>query len=98
MPELPHAYTVLVLGIASIASCFCFGIVGIACGLIALMLARKANRYYRADPYGYRELSVNNLRIGRSCARIGLFLSIAYTALLVVYYYFLIHGAKDELV
>lgn len=84
MPELPYAYTVLALGIASIASCFCFGIVGIICGLIALILSRKAMAYYEMDPYGYREISYNNVKIGRSCALIGLALSSIFTIFLIV--------------
>ena len=92
MPELPHSYAVLVLGISSIASCFCFGIVGLICGFVALNLARKAMVYYHEDPYGYRELSYNNLRIGRSCAIIGLGMSAVWTLILIVYFFTMIYG------
>ncbi|RMG18069.1 MAG: DUF4190 domain-containing protein [Bacteroidetes bacterium] len=98
MPELPHAYQVLVLGIASIASCFCFGIIGLACGIAALVYYRKAMRYYLADPYGYRELSINNLRYGRTLALVGLLLSGLYTLFLILYYFFMIHGVSDEMI
>ena len=42
---LPNATAVLVLGIISIVGCFCYGIVGLICGIIALILASKAKKY-----------------------------------------------------
>ena len=37
--SLPNATATLVLGIVSIVSCWCIGIVGLTCGIIALYLA-----------------------------------------------------------
>ena len=38
---LPNATAVLVLGIIAIVGCFCDGIPGLVCGIIALVLAGK---------------------------------------------------------
>lgn len=39
--KLPYSTAVLVLGISSIALCCCYGVPGIATGIIALILYRK---------------------------------------------------------
>ena len=39
--KLPNATTVLVMGIISILGCCCYGIIGIVCGIIGLVLAKK---------------------------------------------------------
>lgn len=47
---LPNSVGVLVLGICSIVFCWCYGIVGLICGIIAMVLASKAKRLYEATP------------------------------------------------
>ena len=39
--KLPNATAVLVLGILSIVTCCCYGVVGLILGIIALVLAKK---------------------------------------------------------
>lgn len=68
--QLPNATTVMVLGILSIVTCFCYGIIGIVLGIIALVLAKKDMQLYQADPEGYDNYS--NLNTGRICAIIGI--------------------------
>jgi nicotinamide riboside transporter PnuC len=80
---LPNATAVLVLGIVSIVGCFCYGIVGTICGIIALVLASKDNAKYRANPEAYTPGSLKNLNAGRVCAIIGLILSLLYIALVI---------------
>jgi hypothetical protein len=75
---IPNGTTVLVLGIISIIGCFCYGTVGLICGIIAMVLANKDLRLYRANPEAYTPGSVSNLKSGRICAIIGLSLSILY--------------------
>ena len=48
--NLPNATAVLVLGIVSILSCCCYGIVGIIFGAVALFLAQKDLKLYNAEP------------------------------------------------
>ncbi len=82
--NLPNATAVLVLGIISIVGCFCYGVVGIVCGIIALVLAKKDNRMYLVNPAMYRASSYSNLKAGRVCAIIGLILSAIYLLLCIV--------------
>ncbi|MGE0567051.1 MAG: CCC motif membrane protein [Bacteroidia bacterium] len=95
--NLPNAVAVLVLGICSIfPGCFCAGLVGIVCGIIALVLAKKDLALYNANPSSYNPGSFNNLKAGRVCAIIGLSLS----SLLLIFYiiYFAILGAAFSMV
>ncbi len=85
MPQqLPNATAVLVLGIISIVGCFCYGLVGIVCGIIALIMAKKARALYAASPATYTEASYKNMNAGRVCAIIGTILSALYFILVVV--------------
>lgn len=78
---VPNSAAVLVLGIISIALCWCYGIVALTCGIIALVLSNKGIQFYKANPNAYTLSSYNNLKAGRVCAIIGLCLS----ALMLVY-------------
>lgn len=82
--NLPNATGVLVLGIISIVTCWCVGIVGLGVGIVALVLAKKANQLYQASPELYTESSYNNMKGGKICAIIGVCLS----SLVVLYYIF----------
>jgi len=82
---LPNATAVLVLGIISIVGCFCYGLVGLVCGIIAVVLASKDLKLYNASPAAYTLSSYNNLKAGRVCGIIGLILSGIYVAVLVFY-------------
>jgi hypothetical protein len=86
MRPLPNATAVLVLGIVSIALCWCYGIVGIISGIIALVLAKKDTALYNASPDFYTQGSYNNLKAGKICAIIGLILS----ALILIYMIFIL--------
>lgn len=77
--NLPNATAVLILGIISIAGCCCGGILGLICGIIAIILANKDQALYAAAPGNYTPSSYNNLKAGRICAIIGTILSALYT-------------------
>ncbi|MDA0913341.1 MAG: CCC motif membrane protein [Bacteroidetes bacterium] len=90
MKNLPNATTVLVLGIVSIVCCWCFGIVGIICGAIALSMAKKDLALVQAGTEGeYSNYSA--LKTGRILAIIGLILSIIYFLFTIGYW--LLYGA-----
>lgn len=72
---LPNATAVLVLGILSIITCCCYGILGVVLGIIALILAGKDMKMFKATPDNYTQASYKNLNAGRICAIIGLILS-----------------------
>lgn len=88
---LPNSVAILVLGIVSIALCWCYGIIGIACGVIALVLAGKAKALYTENPEAYTESSYKNMNAGRICAIIGTILSALYIVYFIVV--ILIYGA-----
>jgi len=76
--QLPYATAVLVLGIISIPTCFCYGIVGLICAIIALILSKKDKEAYALNPSKYIVSSYNNLKAGKVCAIIGFCLSLLY--------------------
>lgn len=81
---LPNATAVLIMGILSILSCCCYGIVGVILGIIALVLAKKDMKLYYAAPESYTRGSYKNLNAGRICAIIGLILSALYLVFAVI--------------
>jgi ribose/xylose/arabinose/galactoside ABC-type transport system permease subunit len=81
---LPSSTLVLVLGIISIVSCFCYGIPGLVCAIIALVIAKSSTRLYINNPGKYTESSFNNLNAGKICAWIGLIPSIIYIVLVTI--------------
>ena len=83
--SLPNSTAVLVLGIISIVGCFCYGIVGLVCGIIALVLSKKDSVLYAANPDLYTSGSYSNLKAGRVCAIVGVSLSAIYVAIVIVY-------------
>ena len=81
--ELPNATVVLVLGIVSIVGCCCLGVIGIACAIIALVLAKSATNLYISDPGKFTENSYKNMNAGKVCAWIGLILSVFFLIRLI---------------
>lgn len=82
--ELPNATAILVLGIISIVGCLCYGLVGLGCGIAALVMGAKAMREYETNPAGYTRASYNNAKAGRICAMIGTIISGLYLILLII--------------
>lgn len=80
--KLPNATTVLILGIVSVVTCCCYGIVGIVTGGIGLYLANKDKRLYLANPELYSDYT--NLKTGRILCIIGIVLSILYLIYVIV--------------
>lgn len=77
--KLPNANLVLILGILSIITCCCYGVIGLILGIVALVLAKKDKAMYLENPQAYSNYS--NLNIGRILAIIGIVLSILYFVL-----------------
>ena len=75
---LPNATAVLVLGILSILGCFCYGIIGLILGIIAIVLASKDSKLYKINPDAYTPGSYSNIKAGKVCAIIGVILSSLY--------------------
>jgi uncharacterized iron-regulated membrane protein len=85
--ELPNHLPVLILGILSIVTCCCYGIVGMALSGIALYLASSSNNLYLANPEKYTAGSYKNLKTGKLCAIIGLALSALYFLYVIVVFF-----------
>lgn len=84
---LPYSTTVLVLGILSIVTCFCYGFLGIILGIVALILAKKDLQLYHSAPESFT--GYENLKAGRICAIIGLVLSSIFLFIVIIYFVFL---------
>ena len=82
LPPLPNSTAVLVLGILSIVSCPCFGLVGLTMGIIALVMSNRSGREYVENFGKYSTSSYKNMQAGKICAIIGTCLS----AITLVYY------------
>ncbi len=86
MPKsIPNANAVLVLGIISIVGCIFYGLPGLVCGIIAMILFKKVKATYLTDKQAY-EASYKNANAGYICAIIGTILS----ALFLLYLIFII--------
>lgn len=83
---LPNSTGILILGILSIVTCFCYGIIGIVLAIIAMIMASQAKKLLAANPERYSISSVKNMKAGYLCAIIGLVLSILYIVFVVVYF------------
>ena len=86
--KVPCAIASLILGIASIVTACCYGIPGLICSIIGLVLSGKGSAAYKADPSSYDQGSYKMLSAGKTCAIVGLILSIisiiVYAILIIV--------------
>jgi hypothetical protein len=89
--NLPNATASLVLGIIAIVGAFCYGIVGVACGIIGLILANKDRKLYQSAPEFYSPSSFSTSNAGRVCSIIGLILGSIF--LLIIIFYIIFVGA-----
>ena len=81
--SLPNATAVLILGILSIVTCCCYGVIGLILGIVALVLSKKDRALYAANMSFYTESSFKNLNAGRVCAIIGLILNVVYVLVMI---------------
>jgi len=79
---LPNSTLILILGVLSILTCCCYGVIGLILGIVVIVLAKKAKEIYLADPELYT--GYNNVKTGRILAIIGIVLSAIYVLLIIV--------------
>ncbi len=91
--NLPNATAALVLGILSIFLAFCYGIFGLICGIIGLVLANKDRKLYQYAPDLYSQASYGQSNAGRICSIIGVIIS----GLIILLFAFVIafYGSLD---
>ena len=72
---IPNSQGILILGIFSLVTTFCcfgIGVVGLALGIIAVVLSSKASDVYEQNPKAYTEASYKNMNGGKICGIIGI--------------------------
>lgn len=80
--KLPNATAVLVLGILSIVGTCCYAIPGLIMGIIGLVLAKKDEKLYRANPEMYDNYS--NLNTGKILSIIGICIGVLFLFLMII--------------
>ncbi len=85
--NLPNSNTILILGILSIVFCWwhLVSFIGIVLGIITLVLSKKEIALYYALPQRFTISSLNNVKTGRTCAIIGLIISIVVFLLVTLF-------------
>ncbi|WP_353778409.1 CCC motif membrane protein [Winogradskyella sp. 3972H.M.0a.05] len=73
---LPNSTLILVMGILSIVGCCCYGLPGLICGIVAVILGQKATNLYKEAPENYS--GYENVKAGRIMGIIGLILSVLF--------------------
>jgi hypothetical protein len=73
---LPNSTASLVLGIISIVTCLCYGIIGLPLGIIGLVLAKKAINTHNESPEIYS--GVGNAKGGMVTSIIGIIFNLLY--------------------
>ena len=91
--NLPNSTIALVLGIISIIGSLCYGIVGLICGIVGLILANKDRRLYQAAPELYQSSSYGTSNAGRTCSIIGIILSSLLIVIIVLVFVGLIYSS-----
>jgi hypothetical protein len=84
--ELPNSTAALILGILSIVTCFCYGIIGLPLGIIAVVLGKRAVRLFDSSPESYRGL--DNARAGVITGIIGIIFNSLYLVVIILAFLF----------
>lgn len=79
--RLPYATTSLVLGILSLATCICYGIIGLPLGIVAYVLGKKALKLFKEDPSKYNQ--EGNAAAGKILGMIGIIVNLLYILLVI---------------
>ena len=79
--KLPNATTSLVLGILSLVTCICYGVIGLPLGIIAFILGNKATKEFKENPENYD--SVGNASAGKIMGIIGILLNTIYILIII---------------
>lgn len=79
--KLPNVTAVLILGVFSIITFCCYGVIGLIPGIIALVLANGSKKTYLENPELYSGYST--LKTGKILAIIGIILNILMLILVI---------------
>lgn len=78
---LPNATVSLVLGIFSLLTCICYGILGLPLGIAAFILGNKALHVYQEHPENYT--SSGNASAGKILGIIGIILNLVFLLFII---------------
>ncbi len=78
---LPNSTLVLVMGILSVVGCCCYGLPGLICGIVAVVVGQKATNLYKEAPENYS--GYDNVKAGKIMGIIGIVLSIIFTIYII---------------
>ena len=79
--NLPNATTSLILGILSIVTCFCYGIIGLPLGIIAFVLGNKALKLFNEQPEDFK--GQGNASAGKILGIVGIVLNVIYLGMII---------------
>ena len=79
--KLPNVTVILVLGIASIVLCWCYGVLGLILSVVGLILAASSKKAYLQSPENYSDY--NTLKTAKIIAIVGLVLNILFILFIV---------------
>lgn len=87
-----YAVASLILGIASIPTCLCYGVPAIVCGILALVFSSSAVRAVAAGEAA--ESSLGMAKAGKICGAIGLVLAVVIWVILVLFWVYAARGGR----
>ena len=79
--KLPNATTSLVLGICSIITCCCYGIIGLPLAIGAFITGKKAIKLNNQNPDTYE--GVNNANIGKILGIVGIIFNLFVIGIII---------------
>ena len=79
--KLPNATVALVLGICSIVTCCCYGVIGLPLGIIAFILGNKAVKLNNQNPDEYE--GVKNANAGKILGVVGIILNVVFISIII---------------
>jgi hypothetical protein len=87
--QLPNATSSLVLGIISaffgLIWCYWVGsLIGLVCGIIAIIHAKRAKALYEANPQTFKPTAMGNVNAGRILGIVGVCLAILGMLVLII--------------
>ncbi len=91
---LPNSTASLVLGILSIITCCCYGIIGLPMGIIAIVLGNKAIKIFNENPEIYSKIS--NAKTGKILGIIGVIFNLIFLIYIIWFIYMIGWAAMQD--
>jgi hypothetical protein len=79
--SLPNATISLILGIFSLLTCICYGVIGLPLGITAFILGNKALKVHNQNPEEYK--GSGNASAGKILGIVGIILNLIFILLII---------------